>query len=78
MIDAFNSRTDRLRNSMTEIADSIESITKAIDDGASGITGVADSAKSLVGDMEDITGRMDTNQSIVEELKKQMEVFADL
>lgn len=63
---------------MTEIADSIESITKAIDDSASGITGVADSAKSLVGDMEDITGRMDTNQSIVEELKKQMEVFADL
>ena len=78
MIDAFNSRTDRLRNSMVEIADSIESITKAIDDGVSGITGVADSAKSLVDDMEDITVRMDTNQVIVEELKNQMEVFADL
>ena len=77
MIDAFNTRTDRLRNSMIEIADSIESITKAIDDGASGITGVADSANSLVGDMEDITGRMDTNQMIVEELKNQMEVFED-
>ncbi len=77
MIDAFNSRTDRLRNSMVEIADSMESITKAIDDGAAGITGVADSAKSLVGNMEDITGRMDTNQVIVEELKGQMEVFAE-
>ncbi len=77
MIDAFNSRTDRLRNSMTEIADSIESITKAIDDGAIGITGVADSTKSLVKDMADITGRMDTNREIVEELKKQMKVFAD-
>lgn len=77
MIDAFNSRTDRLRNSMIEIADSMEGITKAIDDGASGITGVADSTKSLVGDMADITGRMDTNREIVEELKKQMEVFAD-
>ena len=77
VIDAFNSRTDRLRNSMTEIADSIESITKAIDDGAAGINGVADSTKSLVGDMADITGRMDTNWEIVEELKKQMEVFAD-
>ncbi len=76
-IDAFNSRTDRLRNSMTEIADSIGSITKAIDDGASGITGVADSTKSLVEDMTDITDRMDTNREIVEELKKQMEVFAD-
>ena len=49
----------------------------AIDDGASGITGVADSAKSLAGDMEDITGRMDTNKMIVEELKKQMDIFAD-
>ncbi len=62
---------------MIEIADSIESITKAIDGGAVEITGVADSTKSLVEDMADITGRMDTNQEIVEELKKQMEVFAD-
>lgn len=77
MIDAFNSRTDRLSNSMTEIASSIESITKAIDDGAAGITGVAGSAKSLVEDMADITNRMDTNREIVEELKKQMEVFSN-
>ena len=77
MIDAFNSRTDRLRASMTEIAESMESITKAIDDGAAGITGVADSTKSLVDDMADITDRMDINRGIVEDLKKQMEVFAD-
>ena len=78
MIDAFNSRTDRLRNSMSDIADSIGSITKAIDEGAAGITGVADSTKSLVEDMTDITNRMDINREIVEDLKKQMEVFADL
>lgn len=77
MIDAFNSRTDRLRNSMVEIADSIDSISKAIDEGADGINGVAGSTKSLVADMSDITGRMDTNREIVDELKKQMEVFAD-
>ncbi|MEY8516221.1 methyl-accepting chemotaxis protein [Lachnospiraceae bacterium 29-84] len=76
-IDAFNSRIDHLRNSMNEIAGSMESITKAIDEDAAGITGVAGSAKSLVGDIADITGRMDTNREIVEELKKQMEVFAD-
>ena len=77
MIDAFNSRTDRLRSSMIEIADSIGSITKAIDEGAAGITGVADSTKSLVSDMADIADRMDINREIVEELKKQMEVFSD-
>ena len=62
---------------MIEIADSIESITRAIDDGAVGITGVAGSTESLVEDMTDITGRMDTNREIVEDLKKQMAVFAD-
>ena len=77
MIDAFHSRTDRLKSSVVEIADSIESITKAIDDGAGGINGVAGSAKDLVNDMADITGRMDTNREIVEGLKKQMGVFAD-
>ena len=77
MIDEFNNRTDRLRSSIAEIAGSIESITKAIDDGAVGITGVAGSTKSLVEDMADITGRMDTNREIVEELKNQMEVFSD-
>lgn len=77
-IDDFNSRTDRLRSSMAEIADSIGSITKAIDEGAAGITGVAGSAKSLVEDMGDITDRMDINREIVGELKKQMEVFEDL
>ena len=78
MIDAFNSRTERLRNSMTEIADSIGSITKAIDESASGITGVAGNAQILVDDMADITGRMDTHREIVEDLKKQMDVFKDL
>lgn len=78
MIDAFNSRIDNLRNSMTEIADSIGSITKALDEGAAGITGVAGSTRNLVEDMADITGRMDTNREIVEELKKQMEMLADL
>ena len=77
MIDAFNSRTDRLRNSMIEIADSIDSISKAIDEGADEINGVAGSTRSLVADMTDIAGRMDTNREIVDELKKQMEVFSD-
>lgn len=62
---------------MVEIADSIDSISKAIDEGADGINGVAGSTRSLVADMTDIAGRMDTNQEIVDELKKQMEVFSD-
>lgn len=77
-MDEFHNRTDRLKQSMIEIADSIESITKAIDDGAAGITGAADSTQSLAADMADISNRMDMNQEIVEELQKQTKIFANL
>jgi len=74
----FNHRADNLRNSINEIACSIESITKALDEGAVGITGVADSTKNMVENMTDIANRMDINKEIVEELKKQTEMFANL
>ena len=77
-MDDFNRRAERLRSSMNEIAASIESITKALDEGAAGITGVAGSTRSMVGNMTDIANRMDTNKEIVEELKKQTELFANL
>ncbi|MEY8321668.1 methyl-accepting chemotaxis protein [Lachnospiraceae bacterium 46-61] len=74
----FNQRADHLRNSINEIAFSIENITKALDEGAVGITGVADSTKSMVSNMTDIANRMDTNTEIVKELKKQTEMFSNL
>ena len=60
------------------VVSSIGSITKAIDDGAAGITGAADSTQSLAADMADISNRMDMNQEIVEELQKQTKIFANL
>ena len=77
-MDAFYERTGRLRETMEEIAGSIGSISKAMEEGAAGITGVADSTRKMEKDMADITKKMDTNQEIVEELKKQMELFVDL
>lgn len=77
-MDAFYERTERLRGTMEEIAGSIGSISKAMDEGAAGITGAADSTRKMERDMSDITGKMDVNREIVEELKKQMEVFVDL
>lgn len=77
-MDEFNQKTVRLQNSMTEIADAIGMITHAIDNSASGIAGVAHSTQSLVSDMEDITGRMDTNQEIVNQLKQETTAFDNL
>ena len=77
-VDAFNSRADRLQTAMTEIAGAIASISGAVGGAASGISGVAGSARSLADDMAGITARMDTNQEIVGELQRQMDVFANL
>ena len=77
-MEAFHSKSQHLRNSMAEIVASIKSITNAIDEGAGDINGVAGSTRSLVENMADITKRMDINKEIVEELRKQTEIFANL
>ncbi len=77
-MDEFHEQTERLKHSMSDIADSIGTITTAIDEGAHGITGVAGNTKDLVLDMEDITKRMGVNQNVVEKLKKETIVFDNL
>lgn len=77
-MDDFYEQTERLKNSMSGIADSIRIITKAVDEGAGGIAGVAGNTRSLADDMEDITKRMGINQEVVEELEKETVVFDNL
>ena len=77
-IEAFNSRVERLRAAMDEIAGSISNISGAIDGAATGVSGAAGSTHALVDDMAGITQRMHTNQEIVGELRRQVDVFANL
>ncbi len=78
VMDGFYERTERLKNSMSGIADSIGTITKAIDEGVGGITGVAGNTRDLAEDMEDIARRMGTNKEVVEGLEKETVVFNNL
>lgn len=75
---AFNQRAERLKNAMDEVAASIAGISAAIDGALPDLTGAADSTHTLAEDMAGITARMDTNQEIVGELRRQMDVFANL
>lgn len=74
----FHEWTSRLKHSMAGIADSINTITAAVNEGASGISGVAGNTRQLAGDMEDITQRMGVNQKVVKELEKETMVFDNL
>ena len=77
-IEAFSSRVERLQGAMDEIAGAIANISGAIDGAATGVSGAAGSTQELVEDMAGITRRMQTNQEIVEELRRQVDVFANL
>jgi methyl-accepting chemotaxis protein len=77
-MEAFNQRAGQLKTAMDEVAGSISSISSAIDGSVSDITGAADNTCILVEDIAGITARMDINQEIVGELRKQMDIFANL
>ena len=74
----FTEKAEVLKKTMAEIADSINTIAHAIEEGVKGVSSAADSTQVLVGDMEDITRHMDENQHIAADLKRETEVFKKL
>ena len=75
VMNEFTAKTDDLRNAVDEIAGSIGTITDAIEEGANGVTGAAESTQALVADMENISSRMEENQEIAAALQKETDVF---
>lgn len=75
VMNEFTAKTDDLKRAMDEIAVSIGTITDAIEEGARGVTGAAESTQMLVEDMENISNRMDENQKIAGALQKETDIF---
>ncbi|MGN0485199.1 MAG: methyl-accepting chemotaxis protein [Lachnospiraceae bacterium] len=71
----FSEKTDELEVSMNRIAESVNSITKAIEDGVNGVVSTADSTQILVNDMDQISKRMDENSKIAGGLREQTAIF---
>lgn len=74
----FTYKTDGFKVSFDEIAESISSITTAIDEGVKGVSSAAESTQNLVYDMDNITKRMDENQRIAEELDEETAIFTSM
>lgn len=77
-MNEFETKTDSLKNTMIEIQTSINTIAHAIEEGANGVSNAADSTQVLVGDMENISSRMDENFEIATDLKKETAIFTKL
>lgn len=75
VMDEFSKKTENLRKSMDEIAVSINAITLAIDEGAKGVQGAAESTQVLVSDMHAINERMDENRNIAGALEEGTAIF---
>lgn len=75
VMNEFNIKTDALKGAVNEIAGSIGTITDAIEDGAKGVTGAAESTQVLVGDMESISNSMEENQKIAAALQQETDIF---
>lgn len=78
VMDDFNQKTDNLNMAVSEIAESINMISAAIDEGVNGVNGAATSTQDLVTDMDDISRRMDENNEIAGDLRKETAIFAKL
>lgn len=74
----FASKTEGLKAAFAGIATSINSITRAIEEGVRGVNGAAQNTQVLVGDMENISEHMGENQQIAGILKQETEIFIKL
>lgn len=63
---------------MNEIAESVNTISHAIEDGVSGVVSAADNTQVLVSDMDKISHKMDENCVIADGLRKETSVFTKL
>ena len=77
-MDDFTNKTDNLKKSVSEIADSIRTISEAIDEGVTGVNGTAANMQILVSDMDSINNQMGENKGIATELKKETSIFTRL
>ena len=77
-VEDFNGRTERLKNSVADIAAAIESITASLEVSSGEISGAADSTKSLAADIADINGSMNDNRKIAKELQSQTNMLSSL
>lgn len=78
VMEEFVAKTDRLNETVAEIAGSIDSISQAIDEGVNGVAGTADSMQTLAMEFDEVSRKMDENQEIAGGLRKETEIFVNL
>lgn len=74
-MNEFADMTEELRAAVNEITSSMGTITRAIEDGADGVSGAAERTQELVKDMDKINRQMEENERIAVLLQEGTDVF---
>lgn len=64
-----------ITNTVSRIVDSINGITRAVDESANGVTNVAESIQTLVGELEVVNSEMVQNGEIASSLREEVQRF---
>lgn len=78
VMSQFETRTDALKVSVSEIANSINFISTSIDEGIGGVASTSGSLHELATDIDNISKEIEHNREIAGTLKKETEVFINL
>lgn len=76
MMNEFSKRTSELRTTMNHMLSSFESMSEAIDESASGVSGTADSTSDLVGKIDIINNEMKNNKEVADKLNEATSKFS--
>ncbi len=77
-MNEFTGKTEELKNSMSQISDSITMIVDAIDESSNGINGVSINIQELLKEINQVGIQMEENHIIVEKLKVETDTFKKL
>jgi methyl-accepting chemotaxis protein len=78
VMNDFAGKAAVLKDTVSDIAGSIHSISQAIVEGTEGVTGTAESMQVLASDIQDISKETQDNLQIAGLLKKETEIFVKL
>ncbi len=78
VMNEFAGKTDVLKDTVAEIATSIDTISNAIAEGSEGVTSTAESMQVLASDIDNISKETTDNLEIASLLKKETEIFSNL
>jgi Methyl-accepting chemotaxis protein len=78
VMNEFAGKTDVLKDTVAEIATSIDTISNAIAEGSEGVTSTAESMQVLASDIDNISKETADNLEIASLLKKETEIFSNL